>query len=67
MNGLKVLFVSIQPLTERAREHGPDGPPQVEKRAEIGLATTVLEALVIYMLASVEPAQPQPEAMGEVE
>ena len=60
-------LVSIRPLVGRAREHGSDGLPQVEKRAKIRPATTVPEALVIHIFASAEPLWPRPEATGEVE
>jgi len=48
-------LVSIQPLVEQAREHELKGPPQAKKLAKIGLATVVLEALVIHTLTSTEP------------
>jgi len=60
-------FVSIRPLIERAKEHGPDGPPQAGKRPRTGPPPTVPEALVIHTLGSAEPLQPRPEATDDVE
>jgi len=59
-------LVSIRPLVEQTREHGPDGSPQAEKRVRTGPATMVPAALVIHTLTSADP-QPRLEATGEVE
>ena len=43
-------LVSIRPLVQRAKEHGPDGPSQAGKQATAGRPPTVRGALVICNL-----------------
>jgi len=60
-------LVSIRPLIERTKEHGPDGPSQVGKRTRAEPAAMVPKALVIHTLTSAEPSRPRPGATGDVE
>ena len=45
-------LVSIFPLVDRAKEHGPKGPSQTRKRARARPPSAVPEALVIHTLTS---------------
>ena len=60
-------LVSIRPLVERVKEHGPDEPSRVGKRPKTEPPPAVPEALVIHTLGSAKPSQPGPEAADDVE
>jgi len=51
-------LVSIRPMVERAKEHGPDGASQAGKRRKTGSPPAVPEALDIHTLGSAEPSRP---------
>ncbi|KAJ8420680.1 hypothetical protein Cgig2_024213 [Carnegiea gigantea] len=55
-------LVSIRPLIEQTKQHGPEGSSQAENRARAGPATMVPEALVIHTFTSAKPSRPRPEA-----
>ena len=59
--------MSIRPLVERVKEHGPADPSQTRKRPRAGPPPAVPEALVIHTLGSVEPSRPRLEAANDVE
>ena len=59
--------MSIWPLVEQAKEHGPDGPSQAGKQPRTGPPPATPGALVIHTLGFAEPSRPLPEATDDVE